>query len=86
MTDSGMPMLSGFGQARAIWYTVAAFVTTNHLREKGTINWIAPELATPIDRGGNINEIICTRPSDMWSYGMVIYVSDYQTQSPSIDS
>ena len=85
MADNGVPMLSDFGQARAIRYTVTAFRTTHHLREKGTMNWIAPEIANYIDKDDNINEIICTRPSDMWSYGMVIYVSDYQTHNPSID-
>lgn len=85
MTDDGVPMLSDFGQARAIQYTVSAFVTTNHLRERGTINWIAPEIAQYIDEDDNANEIICTKFSDMWSYGMVIYVSDYHFQKLSFD-
>ena len=78
MTDDGVPMISDFGQARAIRYTVTAFITTHHEREKGTMNWIAPEIANYIDGDGNENEIICTKESDMWSYGMVIYVSYIQ--------
>lgn len=77
MTDDGVPMLSDFGQAHAMKYTVTAFISTNHLRARGTMNWIAPEIAQYIDKDDNVNEIICTKFSDMWSYGMVIYVSEY---------
>ena len=85
MADNGVPMLSDFGQARAIRYTVTAFRTTHHLREKGTMNWIAPEIAQYIDDDENTNEIICSRQSDMWSYGMVIYVSGKWARDSSLD-
>lgn len=76
MTEDGIPMLSDFGQARAIQYTFSAMKTTHNFRERGTMNWIAPEIAQYIDDEENANEIICTVYSDMWSYGMVIYVSN----------
>lgn len=80
MTDDGTPMLSDFGQASAIKYTVTVFKTSTYERERGTMNWIAPEIARFIDENNNPNKIICTKYSDMWSYGMVIYVSKHRRQ------
>ena len=78
MTKDGVPMLSDFGQARALKYTLSAFKTSDYLRQKGTLNWIAPEIADYIDEAGKGNKLICTEMSDVWSYGMVIYVSAVQ--------
>ena len=84
MTDSGVPKLCDFGQARSMKYTFFALVTANRLNPRGTLNWIAPEIAEYIDKDtiakpGDSEELgietICTRRSDMWSYGMVICVS-----------
>lgn len=79
MTDHGIPMLSDFGQARTEKYTRPdLFKTTSFQREKGTLNWIAPEIATFIDKADNPLELKCTEESDVWSYGMVVYVSAAQ--------
>lgn len=84
MTKNGIPMLSDFGQAHAIKYTFPALKTSNYYRQKGTLNWIAPEIACYINTSDEDdasegaeepNEIMCTKKSDMWSYGIVIYVS-----------
>lgn len=84
MTENGVPMLSDFGQAHAILYTFSALETSNYYRQKGTLNWIAPDIACYIntsdeDDASKVakehNEIKCTKRSDMWSYGIVIYVS-----------
>ena len=73
MSENGMPMLSDFGQARALQYTVPQFLTTHYFREKGTVNWMAPEIAKLLE-GEEELEVICTKESDMWAYGMVIVV------------
>lgn len=88
MTYDGVPMLSDFGEAYAIQTceiqdctiqdTVTALITMPYLRVEYTTNYIAPEIANYIDK--KTTEIICTRQSDMWSYGMVIYVSSYQNE------
>lgn len=94
MTKDGVPMLSDFGQARAMKYTFSVLKTSNYYRQKGTLNWIAPEIARYINAieeensseenvseenvsevTEEANEIICTDMSDMWSYGIVIYVN-----------
>lgn len=71
-------MLSDFGQARAIVkYTATQFKTTSYYRKKGTVNWMAPEIAILIDDAEQDVEVICTKASDMWAYRMVILVRHY---------
>ena len=71
-------MLSNLCQARAIQYIVSGSVNSSYLYQRGTMNWMAPEVVDHVDGDNNPNEIICTKQSDMWSYGMVIYVSSFQ--------
>lgn len=72
MNASGVPMLADFGQSRALNYTQQVLVTTSHETLKGTAHWIAYELLDFLDEDSA--EIACTKESDMWAYGMVVYV------------
>ena len=76
MTKNGIPKLIDFGLARRTReYTVSQFKTTNYHELKGTVNWMAPELAGIITEDDKDKEIISTKQSDKWSYGMVVLVS-----------
>lgn len=73
MSYSGVPKLTDFGQSRALNNSQAVLRTTAYDRVKGTANWMAYELLGFLD--GSITEIICTKASDVWAFGMVIYAS-----------
>lgn len=78
MRESGVPILSSFDQTKALQYSFPGFTTSDMARMKGTINWIAPEMAQivfDIIDGRDVKEIRYTKQTDMWAFGMVIYVS-----------
>ena len=81
MTKDGIPKLSDFGQARAVEkYTMNTWLKTPtqaKYSRKGTVNWMAPEIAMQINENMDPIPVICTESSDMWSYGMVIYVGPW---------
>ena len=61
-----------FGLSRALVYSNLNLKTSSYGRLKGTCRWMAYELAKSIE---NVNqEIIFTKASDMWAYGMILYV------------
>lgn len=73
-------MLTDFGISRATIYSHEIF---NNIEEgsspKGTINWMAYELLEFIE--GEMEDettatcaSLCTKETDMWSFGMVVYV------------
>lgn len=70
MTTDGIPMLADFGVSRALIYSNKDLNTSTYGRFKGTPRWMAYELVV---KNPN-NEVICAEASDMWAYGMVIYV------------
>lgn len=72
MSSSGVPMLADFGQSRALYYTQEMLKTSAHESLKGSAHWMAYELVAFIDTADV--QIICTKESDMWAFGMVIYV------------
>lgn len=72
MNHSGVPMLTDFGQSRVSNYSMSALKTTAYDNVKGTAHWMAYELLGFIDSADS--QVICTKESDMWAFGMVIYV------------
>lgn len=67
-------MLIDFGQSRASNYSMSALQTTAYDNAKGTSHWMAYELVGFLD---GVAQVICTKESDIWAFGMVIYVSSY---------
>ena len=65
-------MLTDFGQSRALAYSHASLRTSESGEVKGTSHFMAYELLEFIDN--EKAQVICTKASDMWSFGMVIYV------------
>lgn len=72
MTPDGTPMLADFGVSRALIYTNADLQTSSYGRLKGTCRWMAYEILEVVE--DTRKEIVCTKASDIWAYGMVIYV------------
>ena len=72
MTSFGRPMLTDFGLSRALDYSIPDMRTSSYGRLKGTSHWMAYELAKVLEDPNP--EFICTKPSDMWAFGMVLYV------------
>lgn len=73
MTSAGIPKLADFGQSRALNNSQAVLKTTEYSREKGTVHWMAYELLDFIEDANA--QVICTKESDIWAFGMVIYAS-----------
>lgn len=78
MDDHGVPMLTDFGISRASIYSFEPFKTSRYSEPKGTFPWMAYELLEFFECSMNPKacqaKIICTKASDMWAFGMVIYV------------
>ena len=70
MSSNGRPMLSDFGISR--------FVSVNgepaEASYEGSIRWMAKELIDELVSGSG--RLVHTKESDIWSFGMVVYVSD----------
>lgn len=75
MNDSGVPMLTDFGLSRAMNYSISALKTTAYGDLKGTTRWMAYELLNFYDGDSTDLQVVATKESDMWAFGMVIYVS-----------
>ena len=72
INDSGSAMICDFGCARIQVASYSAAAPTSTL--KGTCNYWAPELLKFIPTGDV--PPIHTSKSDMWAFGMTVYVSD----------
>ena len=55
-----------------MFYSQQYLVTSSRSRTRGTLLWMAPELFA-IDENKDVSP---SKESDMWAYGMVIYVCD----------
>lgn len=75
MSSTGVPMLTDFGQSRALYYTQSSLVSSAHDNLKGSSHWVAYELLGFLDTPEA--QVICTKPSDMWAFGMVVFVSAF---------
>lgn len=69
-------MLTDFGQSRASNYSQPGLRTSAYDLMKGTANWMAYELLAFFDDMTS-GEVICTKETDMWAFGMVVYVSQF---------
>jgi len=68
ISSSGQPLLADFGLSYVVSSIASmSFGTLN--RGGGTLRWMAPELLVDAE-----DAIIPTIESDIWAYGMVIYV------------
>lgn len=85
VSKAGVPMLTDFGQSRAWNYTLTMMKTTTYERGKGTANWAAYELVQFVQDPKN-TIVVCTGESDMWAYGMVLFVGFYSLPSRENDS
>lgn len=82
MTSAGTPMLADFGHSRSLNYSNIGLITSSYGRLKGTTHWIAYELLEALEDPSKT--IVCTEASDMWAYGMVLYVRLSMT-APSLN-
>ena len=71
MSSTGEPLISDFGLSHMMSATQTLMASTNlDGGIKGTVRWMAIELFD-IEEG----EAGHTKASDMWAYGMTVYVS-----------
>lgn len=63
-------MISDFGLSRMISSEQSFSTSLDHGAVKGTIRWMAFELF-----GLDDDDVEHTKASDMWAYGMILYVS-----------
>lgn len=54
-------------------YTIKFLKTSDHARNKGTAPWTAYELVKFVSHPTKA-KIVCTEASDVWAFGMVLYV------------
>lgn len=80
-TRDGVPMLTDFGVSRAVQYTLTILKTTTYHQLKGTVNWMAPEVVECFTQAtaGDLKEIRLDTKSDMWAFGMAIYVCSHRS-------
>ena len=72
ISEFGEPMITDFGLSRMLSYSQTIMASTEHGSVNGTIRWMAFELF-----GLDNDHVEHTKASDMWAYGMIIYVSDF---------
>lgn len=65
--------LTDFGQSRSFDYPDSCLKTTAYDRDIGSFRWLAYELIVP-PKGNNM-DVKRTKQSDIWAFGMVLYVS-----------
>lgn len=79
MTKSGTPLLCDFGIFRMAVYTQSALKSTTQANFAGSLNWAAPEFFDDAEVVKHATE------TDVWAFGMVVYVCllFYSTITPS---
>jgi serine/threonine protein kinase len=74
ISSSIVPMLTDFGVSRVI---AASNVTTDTTSFKGSTRWTAPELLMPEFDEARVHEPVkAHEKTDIWAFGMTIYVSN----------
>ena len=74
MNPDGVPLLTDFGISRIVENNVTVTGTSSL---GGNTRWMSIELFdTSILEDSNRNHGLHTKRSDVWAYGMVVYVSD----------
>jgi hypothetical protein len=77
ISHSGIPMLSDFGVSRIM---AASQVTTETTGVKGSTRWMAIEFMS-IDGSSSSQSTTANERTDVWAFGMTVYVSLYKTTS-----
>ena len=75
MTAPGVPVLTDFGISRSPNQLELNSETTALGELSGMTPWLAYELLEIAEGNGRISQVDYTKPCDMWSFGMVVYVS-----------
>ena len=70
MSSDGRPVLADFGISRF----VSVNGETAEASYEGSIRWMAWELMNELMMGSG--RLVHTKESDVWAFGMVVYVSD----------
>ena len=74
MNPNGVPLLTDFGISRIVENSVTVTGTSSL---GGNARWMSIELFdTSILEDSDRNHELHTKRSDIWAYGMVLYVSD----------
>lgn len=71
--------ITDFGQSRSFNYSEPCLKTTIYNRMKGTCRWLARELVEPLTSDDDDAILVCTKESDVWAFGMVLYVSNFRS-------
>lgn len=72
MSDNGEPLLTDFGLTHVLNPgNITITLVTDGDDPKGTANWMAFELLSP----NATRSDYYTKASDVWSFGMTVYVS-----------
>lgn len=71
MDDNGRPLLAGFGISRL---SIDDVTLTGTSTFKGNLRWLAIELINNHGTSGSQARSYHTQKSDIWAYGMVVYV------------
>lgn len=75
MNIDGIPLLTDFGISRIVEESVTLTGTSSL---KGNTRWMSIELLNPdILEGSTKKHEFHTKQSDVWAYGMVLYVSEH---------
>ena len=69
VSPAGIPLLADFGIAQMLCSSSSVEPTSSEL--KGSVRWMAIELFNVNDSEQSIRH---TKETDVWAYGMVIYV------------
>ena len=73
ISDSGEPLLTDFGLSRMLHNDgMMVSITTTMTRFAGSVPWMAPELLDPAKM--DPDHKFHTMATDIWAFGMVIYM------------
>ena len=73
MSKTRKPLIMDFGISHLLHSTTAT-VETATAATKGSIRWMAIELFNASGQGGEEESSVHTTQSDVWAFGMTIYV------------
>ena len=82
MSNSGVPMLTDYGISCSPNQFGAASKVDAIKGLEGTTPWLAYELLGIAEEKDCITQVSCTQASDVWAFGMIVYVSNYVLSDP----
>lgn len=78
MSDLECPLIMDFGVSRIMAASMSGMCKTSARSNKGTVRWTAIELFAYSEEPATESSI-ATEKSDVWAFGMVVYVSGYSS-------